>query len=430
MFNNDFKQAFFNQIARLIAGPVLLVVLPLYLSPEAQGYWFSIMGLAALTLFADLGFSTLILQFAAHEFAHLSFDTQKRFVGSDAQIRKMASLFVFAMKWGGVAAVTVFPVIALVGYSVLNKGDTTLEWQYPWFLYCLTSVLVFLNSIALACLEGCNGVGVIQKIRYQSALISTGVLIGGLISGMELYALALASLLAGIFVVVRVRQLFGNTFGQIWTMGRGVAYRWGTEIFPLLWKYAISWISGYFIFQMFTPLAFYEYGPVAAGKVGLSIAIWMAIFGIANTWMVIITPKINILMAERKYQDLNAVFNRNLVFSMLTYVAGTLVFFAAAWLFHQELGFLFKRIASEISLLILALIWFMQIPINAYALYMRAQKTEPLMYMSFFGGIYVMLATLFVSRHFAYDYYFSGFLSGQAWGLPLVYILYKRYKKQ
>ncbi|WP_342620638.1 hypothetical protein [Rhodoferax sp. GW822-FHT02A01] len=429
MFNNDFKQAFFNQIARLIAGPVLLVVLPLYLSPEAQGYWFSIMGLAALTLFADLGFSTLILQFAAHEFAHLSFDAQKRFVGSDAQVRKMASLFVFALKWGGMAAVTVFPVIALVGYAVLNKGNTSLGWQGPWFLYCLASVLVFFNSIALACLEGCNGVGVIQKIRYQSALISTAILIAGLIGGLELYALALASLLSGIYVVVRIIRLFGDTFRQIWMLGRGGAYRWGKEIFPLLWKYAVSWISGYFIFQMFTPLAFYEYGPIEAGKVGLSIAIWMAIFGIANTWMVIITPKMNMLMSERKYEELNALFNRNLLLSLLTYVAGTLVFFAAAWLFHQELGFLLNRIASAISLLILALIWLMQIPINSYALYMRAQKMEPMMYMSFFGGVYVVLATLFVSHHFAYDYYFSGFLSGQLWGLPLVYMLYGKYRR-
>jgi hypothetical protein len=155
----------------------------------------------------------------------------------------------------------------------------------------------------------------------------------------------------------------------------------------------------------------------------------MAIFGIANTWMVIITPKMNMLMSERKYQELNTVFNRNLVRSLLTYIAGTLIFFATAWLFHQELGFLFNRIASTTSLLILASIWIMQIPINAYALYMRAQKTEPMMYMSFFGGVYVVLATLFVSRHFAYDFYFSGFLSGQIWALPLVYLLYCKYRR-
>lgn len=429
LFNNDFKQALLNQISRLVAGPVLLLVLPLYLSPEAQGYWFSIMGLAALTLFADLGFSTLILQFTAHEFAHLSFDARNRFVGNPEKVKKMASLFAFALKWGCVAGVTVFPLIALVGYAVLNKGGATLNWQGPWFLYCLTSVIVFLNSIALACLEGCNGVGAIQKIRYQSALISTATLIGGLIGGLELHALALASLLSGVYVIVKIRKQFGETFRQVWIESRGASYRWGAEIFPLLWKYAVSWVSGYFIFQVFTPLAFYEHGPVAAGKVGLSIAIWMAVFGVANTWMVIITPKMNMLMSERKHQELNAVFSKGLKLSLLTYAAGTMVFFVASLLFHQELRFLFDRIASQISLLILASIWFLQIPINAYALYMRAQKIEPLMYVSLFGGVYVVLATMFASHYFVFDYYFSGFLCGQVLGLPIVYKIYCVYRK-
>lgn len=31
---------------------------------------------------------------------------------------------------------------------------------------------------------------------------------------------------------------------------------WKTEIWPLQWRIALSWLSGYFIFQLFTPILF------------------------------------------------------------------------------------------------------------------------------------------------------------------------------
>ena len=75
-----------------------LVLIPLFLTKEAQGYWFTIMSLAALVMLADLGFSSIITQFAAHEFAFLRLDDHE-ITGSEQHLNRLATFFVFSTKW-------------------------------------------------------------------------------------------------------------------------------------------------------------------------------------------------------------------------------------------------------------------------------------------------------------------------------------------
>lgn len=69
----DLLNTALSQIYRLLSGPMMLLFIPLFLTQEEQGYWYTFTSLAALVIFADLGFSNIILQFAAHEFAFLRF---------------------------------------------------------------------------------------------------------------------------------------------------------------------------------------------------------------------------------------------------------------------------------------------------------------------------------------------------------------------
>ncbi|WP_423749249.1 hypothetical protein [Pseudomonas sp. VD9] len=81
ILNHDFRNTAINQLWRLLSGPALLILVPIYLSPEAQGYWYTFISMAALAVFADMGFSAVLLLFASHEFAHLKFNSQKELSG-------------------------------------------------------------------------------------------------------------------------------------------------------------------------------------------------------------------------------------------------------------------------------------------------------------------------------------------------------------
>lgn len=77
---NDVIFTGINYAFRLILKPVLLLAIPLLLTEIQQGYWYTFTSLAALTTFADLGLTTIISQFAAHETALLTYDAEKKFI--------------------------------------------------------------------------------------------------------------------------------------------------------------------------------------------------------------------------------------------------------------------------------------------------------------------------------------------------------------
>ncbi len=429
LFSHDFRHTLKNQLWRLFSGPALLLVLPLFLSAETQGYWFTFVSLAALAVFADLGFTVIILQWSAHEFAHLSFDENRKFSGNKTSLSRISSLFVFSVRWSGFMVAIAFPIIFAIGYFLLSQKSTSVNWHFPWLIYCATSVLVFINNVILSFFEGCNSVGNIQKVRFYISVASSVVTILGVVAGFGLYALAaglLVSSLVGTYVIY-VNHV--SAIKQMLSLYKSCQHPWKRELSPLLWRYAISWASGYFIFQIFTPAAFHYYGAIEAGRVGLSIAALMAIYGIANIWMTIIIPKANIYVAQGDYFNFNLVFNKNLKLTIATYLVGISFFLLLLEAFGNALK-LSDRFVSTSSLIVLAIAWLLQMLVNAWAVYIRAHKQEPLALASLVWAIYTSLTTWAIAAFLPIEYYFLGFLSSYVLILPWFHKIFLSYKKE
>lgn len=429
LLSHDFRHTAINQLWRLLSGPMLLILVPLYLSAEAQGYWFTFISLAALAVFADMGFSTILLQFSAHEFAHLQFVDRKKLAGNEEHLNRIASLLRFALKWSLSMALLVFPFVLLVGYILLSKKSAEVDWLIPWILYGVASVLVFMNSMLLSFIEGCDSVGDVQKIRFHISVITVGLTLALLVADFALYALAIGLLIGAIAGLSMIVYRYRTMLFQLYDLSRQTTHAWKAEIMPLMWRYAISWVSGYFIFSIFTPIAFHYYGAVEAGKVGLSIAICAAMFGIANIWITIIIPKINMLVAKQDYVTLNPIFKRHLWLSVLTYLMGVSVLFLAVTVFKAYIPFV-DRLVSVESLALISFAWLIQVVISALAIYMRAHKEEPLVTVSFVSGIYIGITTLLIALYLPVDYYFVGFLSAYLWGLPWVIAIHLNFRKR
>ena len=428
ILSRDFRHTFVNQLWRLFSGPLMLVLIPLYLSADAQGYWYTFVSLAALAIFADMGFSTILLQFSAHEFAYLKFEKNKMLSGEQQYLERIATLFKFSMKWSSGMGLLAFPIILVVGFVILNEKQTDIAWEIPWFVYGIASIFVFVNSMLLSFIEGCNSVGEVQKIRFYISFITAISTIVLLVLGSELYALAISLGIGALSGTIIIFYKYKYMLKQLFFFNKAAEHNWKRDILPLVGRYAISWISGYFIFSVFTPIAFHFYGVVEAGQIGFSLAIYTAIFGIANIWMTIITPKINIYVAHKDYDNLNRIFKKHLISAVVTYILGVTVLFFLVFFLKDILPFA-TRLVSPFSLGIIALGWLLQIIINAYAIYMRAHKEEPLMIPSFVIGVYISITTVLIAIYFPFEYFFLGFLSSYVWGLPWIMVIFKRYKK-
>jgi hypothetical protein len=404
------------------------VLIPLFLTKETQGYWFTIMSLAALVMLADLGFSTIITQFAAHEFAFLRFDGNE-ITGSEQHLNRLATFFVFSAKWALGILLIAFPIISIIGYLFLSQKNGAVKWVLPWLVYMLGAGLTFFNNSLLCFFEGCNLVGPIQRIRMIISIITFFIMWLGLVFHLFLHALSISLLLSALTGLYIIWRGFGRHIRTFWDISKRYAYSWKEKFIKLQWRYAISWASGYFIFQMYTPIMFHFYGPVEAGKVGLSITLWMAVFSISNSWIYAIVPRLNIHISKKRWKELDVLFYKHLLFASITFLLGALTVYVVMSIFRGRLEIL-NRLADNTTLLFLGSAWFLQIIVNALAVYLRSHKKEPLVIPSFVSAIYIVIGTIVCAKYLPAEYFFLGYLSSYVWGLPWVLYIFIKNKKE
>ena len=81
------------------------------------------------------------------------------------------------------------------------------------------------------------------------------------------------------------------------------------EIFPMQWKIAISWVGGYFIFQLFNPVLFATEGPIVAGQMGMTLSILNAVLALSYAWVSTKVPVFSGFIARREFFKLDKLFN-------------------------------------------------------------------------------------------------------------------------
>lgn len=264
-------------------------------------------------------------------------------------------------------------------------------------------------------------------MRLKISISNTLVSILCLFFGFNLFALAFSLLSAAVIGSLLIFKEFKFTIRQLWELSSGEVYDWNEQFFHLIWRYAISWCSGYFIFQLFTPIAFKFYGAEFSGKVGISIAMWTAGFSIAMSWINAIIPRINILIEQCKWSELDLIFRKSLFKAMLTMLIGGVGFLIADYLFQEQV-FLFKRILSLKEMSILFICWLGQIYINSLAIYLRGHKKEPLMLISFVVALYIAISTYLCATYLSQEYFMLGFLTALVFWIPAVYKIYLKEK--
>jgi O-antigen/teichoic acid export membrane protein len=431
--NQQHRDLFFtllNQLWRLISGPVILLLIPLFLSPEQQGYWYLFGSLSALSIFADLGFSNIILQFSAHEFAYLHFLDNGLLAGDETNLKKLGSFFRFVIKWISAICAVVFPVIYIIGIGFFVKDNVLAVYLPPWTLYTVGSLINFFNNSILSFIEGLNKIELIQRIRFAVAIVNTAIIVVLLVSGSNIYALALGMLLSASSIFIAIFGSFRKVLLQLLDGSKGFIYGWGKEIVPLFVKYGLSFSSGYFIFQIYTPLMHYFHGPVYSGKVGITLALVTTIFSMSNIWMYTITPKINMLISQKLWSNLDSLFKKRLLLSLGTYLLISIVLFLFLALFGKIwiIPKITVRFLPILSLIILLVCYFLQLIINSWALYLRGHKQEPYVVPSLISAVWIAVTTYLAGKFMSPAWFFLGFLTSYVWCTPVTRIIYRKYR--
>ncbi|HEY9124827.1 MAG TPA: hypothetical protein VIO15_10845, partial [Bacteroidales bacterium] len=194
------KAIAFTMAARIIQGVggiLSIVLIATHLNTVQQGFYYTFASLLALQVFFELGLSTLITQYAAHEVAHLRWHNNE-LVGEKNYIERLSSLFRFTIKWYSIVSILVFFGLFLGGTIFFKINSSNLSWLGPWILLVFaTSLNLFLSPILAFC-EGIGYIKEVAKIRVVQQILSFAILWTSLILNFGLYSSGLSYLFSAL----------------------------------------------------------------------------------------------------------------------------------------------------------------------------------------------------------------------------------------
>ncbi len=406
------------------SGVITLFLIARFLTPSQQGYYYTFYSIVALQIVFELGFSFVILQLAAHERAHLEFLPEGMIKGNLVAHSRLASVLQKAVYWYMAAGILMALALIPAGFIFFNAHPVVgvpVAWKMPWCALVLAAMLAFQIDPIFSFLEGCGFVAQVAQRRFAQAVLGSALCWSALILHRGLFApalLILGQVTIGLAYLLstRHRKLLTNLLSHS-VLEHSVG--WRDEIWPFQWKIAVSWICGYFIYQLVNPILFAYQSPEVAGRMGMSLNLCAGIGSVALAWMNTKASPFGALVARGEYEKLDHLFFRTLKQS-----TALLIFGAALALFLLAVcGHYWPRLPARLLPL-----WVVGIMLGntilghivySQALYLRAHKEEPFVGQAFLSALIVGGLTFVLGKYSGANAIVLGvFSQGILFGLP------------
>jgi O-antigen/teichoic acid export membrane protein len=418
-----------------VSGPVTIWVIASRFSKEQQGFYFTISSLLALQVFFELGLITVLAQFTSHEFAHLTWGNHGSIEGDPAARERLIDIMCKSVKWFATVALLLAIVLIPVGLVFLNRQSgaaATFAWRLPWVLAVCGTAMNLMIVPFFAVVMGSGDVVTVNHREMMGALVSS--LISWSVIGLHggvyaVFAITCGTFLVSIsYLIKRKPQLLKLAWNGIFGNGRNRIHTvsWRDEVWPMQWKIALSWIAGYFIFQLFTPVLFHYHGAIVAGQMGMTLSVSNALLAGSATWMSSRSPEFGKMVAKHEWAELDAMFYRVLRQSIGVVVTGACIGWGVIAFFqaHYQIGHRFIP-ATQAGIMFAAIC--AQVGVSSFAIYLRAHKKEPFMWLSVVLAPLQGVLTWYLGMRFSSIGVVVGFLAINLFlTLPAAYIIFRR----
>lgn len=419
----------------IMAGGITVLLIPMFLSPSQQGYYYTFTAVLATQIFFELGLNHVLIQLTSHAAAHLHRVSETKFEGDVRWQYAISSLIRLSSNWNGVMA-SLFFITLLIGgnWFFSNKGSMpTTQWLTPWIVLVAATALNLAISARLAICEGLGEVGQVARLRLATSIAGYLLLWLLLIFGAGLWCVIATPILNALGTTWwLIRRKLASSFDvTVYTKNKYSGYTYQHDVFPLQWRIAISWVSGYFIFHFITPTVFTHQGSVVAGKLGLAITIFSAITSIGYSWIQAKIPLFSYFAARNERKTLNNIFKIQFMRALIGTVTFAATFILVVYIASLLQIKIVERIPSIPNLLLLAIIAITNTAMFSMAAYMRAHKEEPMVLLSLVSCILISGSAWVTSKIGITEVIASYALVNTFISLPwCISIFLKYYKKQ
>ena len=407
----------------MVSGLFFIFLVAHFFNKIEQGYYYTFSSLLALQVFFELGLSSVIVQFAAHEFAFLRWSKKGFVIGPRRPRGRLLDLLGNAFRWYSVSSILLMLVLSVVGvifFIVFRGSPLETNWFAPWILAVLGLSLNLILIPFFALMTGGGLVADVSRLELSSGFLAVAFGALTIEMGGGLYVVSVVSItkfMVNLFYLLffrwgTIRLLYGEIRQKKIRKNR---LSWWSEVWPMQWKIALSWLSGYFIFQLFVPVLFTFHGAEIAGQMGMTVSVANAVQSIGLTWLNIRIPEFCRLISLREWSLVRTLFFRvaGLAFFATILMSTIVVFVLIESKSFSSIG---DRLLNPLEVGVMLLAASLQVLISSWAIFMRSFKKEPMLIPSLVGALLTSVSTVVLGK--LYSSY--GVVFGYC-GISLVY---------
>ncbi|MDB5693182.1 MAG: hypothetical protein JWO81_2245 [Alphaproteobacteria bacterium] len=401
---SGFEPAIFVALAARVwqaaAGLGTLFFVVRYFNPVEQGYYQTFLSLLAMQSFVELGILNVIVVVVSHEWAGLERRRGGIIHGDAAKQARLAAAARFIALWFVGAALLLFVIGGGIGSLVLAQHGERGIWQHPWLATITLAALALWCQGLVGLLEGCNQVAQVATLRLVQSVTSILVFWVALSSGAGLWSLS--AQLAGQLTcsLVFVFLIYRRTILQLLFDRAPSDFDWRKDVWPMQWQLALQGVAGYFMFSFFVPVIYSYWGPVEAGRMGISLQVVIALLGSASAWLTVKTPRLGVMFASGRYAEYERTWIKTSALSMLLLLAGSAVAVGADWLIHRQGLALATRFLPPLPFTFLVAWTVMLYVMQCSATYWRAQRIELLGFWGLVPGAITGIAVWLLGQRY------------------------------
>lgn len=437
------KSIAYSSGARIIGGftgVASVFFITTFLTGVEQGFFYTFGSLLAMQVFFELGLTSIMTQFAAHEASCLQLTDDGHYSGDPFFVSRLASLVRFCIKWYAILALLVVSFLLIVGFLYFKRfgetQSTDVEWRLPWIIISIATGIKLYEGPLTSILSGLGYVKEMSIITFGQQIIIPVFTWIGLAVGLKLYVVGLGYLVSVIvWLTFVIRQGLLRIIINLWNEKIENRVSYMKEIFPLQWRISLSWISGYFIFNIFNIVLFVVEGAVVAGQMGMTLQALNAIQTLSFSWIGTKVPLYSKLIALKDYVQLDKLFKKTL--RQMTSVCAVLLFLFLLFIFFLRItelkinGNVFAdRFLDYIPLLLMIIPVYTHQYVNSWATYLRCHKKEPFLINSVVAGGLCMISTLGFGHLYGLYGVTIGYCIIQILMFPWGYYTYYSYKQK
>lgn len=274
---------FLGRIINAGGGLISIFLLMKFFSAVETGYYYTFLSLIGFQVFFELGLSTIVVQKTSSMMTELSL--KKFHLIGDKKL--LANYFVHYLVIFSMLSVAMLVVFILVGWQMLAKISTHVEFDsifMSWVLCAVFCAFGMLLAYFMNFAEGLGQIHEVAKIRMLQGGLSLGALWLGIVGHLDIKALIL-QLFVGVFLgAYLLGSRYWKVFEVLWSEGstRGIGKRITTE-WPLQWRLTLSFLGNYFNNQIYVLSCSLSGDLKLAGKVGIALQVVNSINGFAIT---------------------------------------------------------------------------------------------------------------------------------------------------